>query len=279
MKRLILFSITISLGFVSCEKQEQTIITIDENTSSDFNLKSLFGSSFFTPTYGTLSLSATKYGFESSVATIPQFNSNGDFFSTSNRLPADRIEVGTISNGLYTLSPNLSNSLNYTYNSIQQEDQSNASLFGSTVTFSASGSTAYGIPAFSQNVYNPSILNVTGTFTGGIYNTHSNSKPIIINWNSDANNPHSDIVIALQYQTGPSVRLNASNPTSVALKTYVVSDANGTFTIPSSDLALFPQNCVMNIHIIRGNDEVITVNGKDYAFLCYTHVEQEFELQ
>jgi hypothetical protein len=279
MKRLILFSITISLGLVSCKKQEQTTTPIDENSSSVFDPMSLLGSSSTTPSYGTISLSATKYGFESSAGTIPQFNSNGDFFSTSNRLPADRIEVGNISNGLFTLSPNLSNSLNYTYNSTQKDDQSNATLFGSTVTFSATGSTTYGIPAFSQNVYNPSILSVTGTFTGGVYNAHSNSQPIVINWNSDANNPYTDIVIALQYQTGPSVRLNASNPTSVALKTYVVSDANGTFTIPSSDLALFPQNCVMNIHIIRGNDEVITVNGNDYDFLCYTHVQQEFELQ
>lgn len=280
MKHIILFSIIISLGLASCKKQEQ--MPTDEKNSLpvvDLMRVILTGNTSATPTYGTTSFLATKYGFENPADTTPNFGFNGDFFSTSTQLPADRIEVGDISNGLYSMSADPSNSLNYTYNTTQRNDPNNASLFGSTISFSASGSATYGIPSFSQKIYNPSILSVTGTFTGGIYNTHSKSQPISLNWNPDTNNPYTNIVVMLEYKGGPSVRLNASNPTSIPLKTYRISDKTGTFTIPVSDLALYPQNCVMNVFIIRGNIEVATVDGKDYEFICYSQVMQEFELQ
>jgi hypothetical protein len=281
MKKSILTTTLLSsiLFIVGCKK--------NDNLKKAFNEKSSFLNipySFFfddddtIPSHGLISFSSTKFGFDNSSTITPIYNFNADFFDDENKLPSDRIEVGTLSNGLYSLSADVSNDLNYTYNSVQKNSSNNSSLFGNTLIFSASGSTAYSIPSFADTLYNPNDLLVTGSFNGGVHNTHSKSDPIQINWNSDNNNTNDKIYIVLQYIEGPSKRINSSNPSNVALKYYIVDDSDGSFTISSSELSSFPDNCVLNLHIFRGNGVVKKVNNLYFDILVYSHVQQEFDL-
>lgn len=277
MKKIIystLATAVLLMGAAGCRKTENVSDT-KKTFSERFNALSVFVGSDTTPSYGLVSFTATKYGFG---VQQPTFNLNGDFFSHEDKMPSDRIEVGDLSNGLFVITADANNNYNYSYTAPQKSAQSNVNLFGTSVNFSAAGSTTFGIPSFNTTLYNPSILTVTGTFVGGQHNLHSRTQDITINWNSDAGTPNNLLFIVLQYVEGASLRLDPNNPTDVPLKHYVVDDSDGNYTIPSSELSSLPSNCVMNLHVIRGNIVTATVNGKDYEFVCYSHIQQEFEL-
>lgn len=280
MKKIILTTSLLSavLFIVGCKKNETIQKAFNENSTLLNMPFSFFFDDDTIPSHGLISFSSTKYGFDNSSTILPIYNFNADFFEDENKLPSDRIEVGLLSNGLYSVSADVTNNLNYSYNSIQKNSNSNSTLFGNIVALSASGSTTYSIPSFADTLYNPHDLIITGSFNGGVHNIHSKSDPININWNSDNNNPNNKIYIVLHYIEGPSKRIDSNNPSNVPLKYYIVDDSDGSFTISFSELSSYPNNCVLNLHVFRGNGVIKKVNNLYFDILVYSHVQQEFDL-
>jgi hypothetical protein len=74
----------------------------------------------------------------------------------------------------------------------------------------------------------------------------------------------------LKYDGDISHLRDASLPIADIITTYVTND-NGSFTIPSADLAAIPDNGFCTIHIARGSDSDLTLSdGKEIIIHVYT---------
>lgn len=131
--------------------------------------------------------------------------------------------------------------------------------FGTTTNWGIGGNSTYGIPAFSTTMYVPAILTCsTSAASVSKQNTHS------FTWNTDGSNSLG-IFIKLVY-------INHSNGNITQWDSSVVD--NGSCTIPSSALQLFPNNSDVTLAVGRGNYKVDSdTTNRDYLMLggatCY----------
>jgi hypothetical protein len=265
MKKIFLVA-TIAIGFASCKKQENTT----EKLTSTVNSWSI--GSILNPdnnTYGSVHYGYHQVGF--GKTTNGYFQLGGDFFSDTPNTAG--IDVGQMTFNGNNFSYSASVTPSYSFSSSQATDYTlNSSNFGgnNTFTFSGNGGT---FPACSATLYNPTMLDVSCNIT----NVHSKANNITLTWNSDPSNPNGEIHIVLNYQPGPSIRLNGTNPTSAPVIKMTTAD-DGSHTINSSVLSGLSSGTIWSINIIRFNEIIQTISGKEYQFATYSTIEKEFTL-
>ncbi len=76
------------------------------------------------------------------------------------------------------------------------------------------------------------------------------SVPVTITWKPDPHSAELVVGISIVYMGGLSQQNNPALPSSIKSLDYIVPD-NGSFTIPASDLDVYPVNAVLNIEIGR----------------------------
>lgn len=90
-------------------------------------------------------------------------------------------------------------------------------------------------------------------------------------WRPDPENVFGEIVLQVYYYAGLSTTRNPSMPTQITGLRYQLPD-NGSFTIPASDLARFPEGAIVGISIGRAtySQQVFTRTTYKYCMISDT---------
>jgi hypothetical protein len=197
------------------------------------------------------------------------------FFPSTDFDTDNRVSVGALSIGTFSLSPNSSNGDAYYFDSAQHLAAANASQFGATVTFSIAGDTSNGFGPDSVSIYVPAEIKLTGPFSSGSIPTHSKTSAINVTWNTDANND--SIAIILVYESALSHRKNSSL-SSTLITVIKLTDDDGSYTISPSDFSSFPVGGIATLYVGRIGEDVLVSNGKTIPVYAYTWASQQFDI-
>jgi hypothetical protein len=180
----------------------------------------------------------------------------------------DAVDGGIITFGSEDLTFDPLGEKVYRFSNSQSQNQSLKSNFGGMCNLSFGGNSTAPYGSGSSNISTPDLINFTGPFTApSKLESFSKNQPFTITWNAQSN---SQVGILLKYDGDISHLRDASLPTADIITTYVTND-NGSFTIPSADLAAIPDNGFCTIHIARGSDSDLTLSdGKEIIIHVYT---------
>lgn len=256
----------------ACKRDSLPLANENENTDIFGFMRKALVSMPDSPVHGTIQLGAYRH---SGGASQVHYVLNGDFFSSStSHTSANRIDIGQITFGNMSVSPNISNSLAYYLTGTQTFASSNANNFSKVTAFSALGNSNYGVAAFDDSIYVPKVVELTGPFTGTTIGSHSKTNSMIVTWNSDVSNPNNAVVF-LKYCAGPSNRADSTLPDTSYTKGYVVTD-NGSYTIPSTEFSGFSANSYVQVGVGRLNDGTKLAGGKRYHIIGFSHAVAMF---
>ncbi len=192
------------------------------------------------------SLTYKMYGFA-------QISANND-----STVPVGQI---TISNG--RLLPDTASALLYFWNDTDTTGKS-CPTFGTISNWGIDGNPTYNIPSFTTTMYAPQVLTCSASVA-----SVSKQNVYPVSWNVDGNNSYG-IFIKLIY-------VNRSNNDITQWDT-TISD-NGSFSVPSHVLQLFPDSSNVDIAVGRGNYKVYTDSaGRSYLIVGTSLCIQEIKI-
>lgn len=197
------------------------------------------------PGNGSFYISAT------SISGDPVYRSGGAIYSDTTGTSSP-VNGGTMTAG--GLSIQYSSSYNYL--SLDQ------AVFGSVSTWGLAGDSANGIPAFTDSMYVPALIEISSPSPAG--SAISRSTGFTVQWNQDSNND--SVVVGFRYDVIGS-RLSDSTLSDAEYRWFQLVPDNGSCTIPSSALNAVPVGGYIGLVVVRGAGK-LTGSGN---FRCYIY--------
>jgi len=232
----------------------------DESFSSKV-AKILSDSNDWESTHGTIAM--FHWRLDGATGRSDIYQTGGSVFGTNIPETRTRVNGGTMSVSGVSISANSSN--DYIYESVTGGtwDVSNA-------TYSIAG--AGSIPSFSATlpVLKKIVLN---NYIAGI--TLSKSSPPTLTWNSDANNS-AGVLIYIFYRVITSNNEDSALPDTQISFSKVVTD-NGSYTLTSGELSVFPTGAIVDLGIARATWTVAGSTRK-YGLIATTMAFGECKL-
>jgi len=235
------------LIFASCSKDSENSVQSGEISIADV-IKEV--SKIDVSDHNMITLSASNIGGETAQIDVHQDFDNS---SETARFHGGDVQIainGEIVKGNYSTPFSRSS---------QRSLSSSPFEFGKKITFQIQSSSAVNgrINSEEYEVYNPELIRITNKDE---IHTFDKTKGLPIQWNADLLNEHPvtiELVLRSESEDG-SLTSSSVNVTKIVYDT-------GDFTVPASDLAVFPNGSTIDIVIIRGNQERMDQN----AFTLY----------
>ncbi len=147
--------------------------------------------------------------------------------------------------------------------------------FGATAKWKMVGNSSIGVSAIDEDIYIPKEFICTNTLA--TYPTIDNSQDFTLTWETDPSNPNGKVAIIVEYNSFASQGLDPTH-SDVYFNWSVITDDDGSYTIPSSVLDDFPDNSYLTIQAGRGKRDVVTKTEGVYRFVTMTYISYEFKV-
>ena len=276
----IIIAFLLVLAFVGCKDTESVKKTVE--TSGDDGMLSLLSTSWS----GTLSADATVYlQHIGKRMSAEEYQFNGYFYNgTVAQNCSNRIDVGSVKVGSKTLTKKnvASGCVNYELDITDRlSDQS--SFFGSLVNVSVLGAAGTGFSTGNCDFYNTEKVTISSTLPIGsipgfpTMELISKGSGYTVTWNPDANNPSGEAVILMRYSKKLTEQID-SNLSLTSFTNHVIVPDNGSYTISTQDLSVFPVNAYIELYVGRGNFKQWDLNGKIVDLISISSDNQDFVL-
>ena len=148
--------------------------------------------------------------------------------------------------------------------------------FGATAKWKMVGNSSIGVSAIDEDIYIPKEFICTNTLA--TRPTIDNSQDFTLTWETDANNPNGKVGIIVEYDAFKSNYLD-STLSDVYFNWSIITDDDGSYTIPSTVLDDFPDNSYLTIQAGRGKRDVVTKSEGVYRFITMTYISYGFKVE
>ncbi len=163
-------------------------------------------------------------------------------------------ESAAVSGGTMTASD-----VDMVYNSSFGYRSIAAPAFGATGKWGLTGDAAANIPAFTDNMYMPSVVSISAPGPGA---SISKAAGVNLSWNADPNND--SVIVGISYDASVSHFADSTMPTSFQYSWYAAVPDNGAVTIPASALADLPTGAWVQLLVTRGNSKLVGTNDAKF---------------
>lgn len=251
MNKKVFFWAVISglLALASCQKT-----TIDTKKQADFY--SVFSREDLNGVTMSAEISLVSNGIFATLGN-PSVQMSGAFKNSSgNRIQVDKFLINNINIPLWGLET--SNFYSLFVDSHSEISNAVNDLYGSEVTVEVESSV---LGDFSKTFYLPEkvVMNL-----GGI-SALSKSQNLSITWNADTLNTL-PVALLIAYNKGKSIHIDPNMPNQDLQVIKVVPD-NGAYTIPASDLQIFPVGGLVTVNVMRGIQEHTENSSGNHALI------------
>jgi len=148
--------------------------------------------------------------------------------------------------------------------------------FGATAKWKMVGDSSNNVSAIDEDIYIPKEFILTNTLA--TRPTIDNSQDFTLTWETDANNPNGKVGIIVEYDAFKSNYLD-STLSDTYFNWSVITDDDGSYTIPSTVLDDFPDNSYLTIQAGRGKRDVVTKSEGVYRFITMTYISYGFKVE
>jgi hypothetical protein len=148
--------------------------------------------------------------------------------------------------------------------------------FGATAKWKMVGNSSIGVSAIDEDIYIPKEFICTNTLA--TRPTIDNSQDFTLTWETDASNPNGKVGIIVEYDAFKSNYLD-STLSDVYFNWSIITDDDGSYTIPSTVLDDFPDNSYLTIEAGRAKRDVVTKTEGVYRFVTMTYISYDFEVE
>jgi len=251
MKNKVFFlAISVLLLMISCQKSPDK-----QEENNDFF--SVFSRDDLSGITSSADVSIFANGIFGTIGN-PSIGLSGRFKnSNGNRIQVERFRI----NGIDIPLSGQENSNYYDLFVPSNHELSNTinGFFGSNVTVDIQ---SLALGNFTKTFYLPQKVQMS---IGGLSEELPKSQNLGITWNADPQNTL-PVAILVAYNKGKSRHVNPNLPNQ-DLQVFRIVPDNGTYTIPSSDLQIFPTGGLVTVNVIRGIQEHMENSNGNHAII------------
>jgi hypothetical protein len=239
MKKILII-LTLGYFLIGCKKNDNVIDKFQSPVS--WMASNIFSNSDSAYNWVVIYSNQSIYKYDSSFTT----RLLASFMDSATNKPAGV-------NSLYLNGTLMTRNADSTYSNLLS-DSSGVSYPAHTVNIKIRGTTVN--DTLTKSIYIPKkMILKTADYPFAYFDAYSN---FTVKWSTDSYSPGDSVVIFISYLPNESIYRHPGLPTNINPLLYVVPD-NGSFTISSSALSVFPLHSVIQIEIGRGTQVIATL--------------------
>jgi hypothetical protein len=280
MQGKITISIIFLILFLSCKKDPPIKETEDKRSRFERFITHQLMSSGMTGNYdGSIVYGARGEKRADTSNTVVKETYYDVFAQFLHSTQPELLTAGDLQVGAITLAPNATFGNSYQLPSSMIQDAIHNGQFGTSLTFSISGSADF--PASSTTIYVPKEIYID-TVSCQCINSFPvvklSSSPYRINWNADPNN-NEGVVVLIRYNAQLSQHRDPSFAGSPFFNPPIFTTDNGYYDISANDLINIPAGAVFDLIIGRGNQEDMLSGSKKISVEAVSRSSRSFLLE